>query len=150
MFELEFRSETGNGSVEDPALVEAPGRIGAVGAVGRGADLPSRSLGVEGHRMEIDLPAIDCSHHDPNGGMVLGQAEAQSLERFQHGREGHELDHEIDIVVRPSLFPQERIHPPTAVHPDLQVLCFEDIENVDDVTGPHTHVKKVNKNIWVA
>ena len=44
---------------------------------------------------------------------------------------------EVEILVRARLASHERVHPPPAVEPDLDVRRLESVEDGEDVLRPH-------------
>jgi hypothetical protein len=56
------------------------------------------------------------------------------LDQFSHMSQ---FDHEVDVVMSPVLFAQERIHTPASVEPDADAGRTEPLEQSQHIFGSH-------------
>jgi hypothetical protein len=133
--ELEFRRDTANVSSADAAAPAQIGRrIADAGAVNE--FLPPVPSFVESQRMEIDLTTGAVTKHEARWPPLFRDTGELRKERWQ-AFDGFAPYGEVEVIVRPRLLPEQRVHAPAAVYPPFDAGSIEPLEDVQDVIPVH-------------
>ena len=131
MFELEFRRDTANVSGADATMpVQIWRRIADAAAVQK--FLPSVPSFIECQRMEVDLTTGAVTKHEACWPPLFRSPRELGKERWQ-AFDGFAPDGQIEVIVRPGLLAEQRVHAPAAVYPPIEMGSVEPREHVQDV-----------------
>jgi hypothetical protein len=143
---LKLWTETANGPPSDRTCCSQVLRgIATPGHLAGRQLLPAVARGIEGERVEIDLPSAFVSHDEASREAWLTTAvvvEPAFVQGPPRRLEVLGVEGEVEVGVLTRFLTDERVDAPAAVHPCLDTDGLEPVQYLYDVTGSQTAIRR--------